>query len=102
MKSELFDLYNACWQSQCLPQDFGDALIITTYKKKGDRNVWGNHRGITLLSIAAKIMAEIMLNRLKTISEEVLPESQCGFRAGRATTNMIFTLRQLQEKAAEQ
>jgi len=32
----------------------------------------------------------------------VLPESLCGFRAGRSTTYMIFTLRQLQEKAIEQ
>ena len=36
------------------------------------------------------------------IAEEVLPESQCGFRAGRSTIDMIFTLRQQQEKAIEQ
>lgn len=47
-------------------------------------------------------MAEILLNILKTISEEMLPESQCGFRSGMATTDMIFAPRQLQEKAAEQ
>ncbi|KAJ8346851.1 hypothetical protein SKAU_G00282520 [Synaphobranchus kaupii] len=34
LKSELLDLYNACWQSQCLPQDFKDALIVTIFKKK--------------------------------------------------------------------
>ena len=43
-----------------------------------------------------------MLNRLKTISEQLLPESHCGFCAGRSTGNMTFTLRQLQEKAVEQ
>ena len=36
------------------------------------------------------------------MSESVLPESQCGFRAGRSTSGMIFTLHQLQEKAIEQ
>ena len=30
------------------------------------------------------------------------PESQCGFRAGRSTTDMIFAERQLQEKSREQ
>ena len=44
----------------------------------------------------------IVLNRLKIISEEVLIECQCGFRAGRSTADMIVTLRQLLEKAAEQ
>ncbi|CAE1166797.1 unnamed protein product [Acanthosepion pharaonis] len=32
----------------------------------------------------------------------VYPESQCGFRAGRSTVDMIFSLRQLQEKCREQ
>ena len=37
LKAQLLDLYNACWQKQLLPQDFKDALIVTIYKKKGDR-----------------------------------------------------------------
>ena len=48
------------------------------------------------------MLAKIMLNRLKTISEQLLPETQCSFHAGRSTADMIFTLRQLQEKAVEQ
>ena len=32
----------------------------------------------------------------------ILPESQCGFRGGRSTMDMIFTARQLQEKCCEQ
>lgn len=43
-----------------------------------------------------------LLYRLQKISEDVLPEGQSGFRAGRSTTDMIFTLRQLQEEAVEQ
>jgi len=85
-----------------LPQDFNDAIIVTIYKKKGERSECGNHRGISLLSVAGKMLAKIVLNRIRSISEDVLPESQYGFRAGRLTTDMIFTLRQLQEKASEQ
>ena len=102
LKEQLLSLYNACWENSSVPQDFKDALIVTIYKRKGERNDCGNHRGISLLAIAGKILAKIVLNRLKLLSEEVLPESQCGFRAGRSTTDMIFTLRQLQEKAIEQ
>ena len=44
-----------------------------------------------------------MLNRLAhRIADNFLPESQCGFRAGRGTTDVIFALRQIQEKCREQ
>lgn len=45
----------------------------------------------------------MLLNRLvPTIAENYLPETQCGFRANRGTTDMVFVLRQLQEKCREQ
>ena len=102
LKSELLKLFNLCLEKGSLPQDMKDALIVTIYKKKGERSDCGNYRGISLLSIPGKILAKMILNRLLNLSEEVLPESQCGFRAGRSTTDMIFTIRQLQEKAIEQ
>ena len=34
--------------------------------------------------------------------EELVPESQCGFRKDHGTTDMIFAARQLQEKCQEQ
>ena len=58
----------------------------------------GNYRGISLLSIAGKILARILLNRILPLAEEVLPESQCGFRPTRGTTDMVFVARLLQEK----
>ena len=39
--------------------------------------------------------------RLRRVAEEVLPDSQCGFRAGRGCADMIFCARQLMEKARE-
>nr|VZI44837.1 unnamed protein product [Spirometra erinaceieuropaei] len=61
-----------------------------------------NHRGIFFLNIAGKIFARILLNRLNIHLEQcLLPESQCGFRRHRGTTDMIFAARQLQEKCQE-
>ena len=57
----------------------------------------GNYRGIVLLSIARKILARVLLNRLLPPNEKILSESQCGFRSSRETTNMIFVARQIQE-----
>ena len=62
-----------------------------------------NYRGITLLSIAGKILARVLLNRLvPAVGDHHLPESQCGFRTNRGTTDMVFVPRQLQEKCREQ
>ena len=99
----LHSLLVCCWEQGTLPQDFRDAVIITLYKNKGVKSDCSNYRGITLLSIAGKILARILLNRLvPTIAQDNIPESQCGFRADRSTTDMVFVLRQLQEKCREQ
>ena len=80
-----------------------NAVFITLYKNKGKKSDCSYYRGITLLSIAGKIFACVLLNRLiLTIAEDHFPETQCVFRANRSTTDMAFVLRQLQEKCREQ
>ena len=70
---------------------------------KGDKALCGNSRGISLLSVAGKVLARVMLRRLLThVVDIVMPESQSGFRRGRGTTDMIFVARLLQEKCREQ
>jgi len=55
------------------------------------------------LSIAGKIMAHIILNRINSIiTPNILPETKCGFRGGRSAMDMVFNLRQIQEKCTEQ
>ncbi|KAI0235343.1 hypothetical protein LSAT2_014176, partial [Lamellibrachia satsuma] len=99
----LVQLFTIIWDSRSVPQDFKDASLVHIYKRKGDRAICDSHCGISLLCIADKILARIMLNRLAHhIADNVLPESQCGFRAGRGTTDMIFTMRQIPEKYREQ
>ena len=87
-----------------IPQEFKDATNIHLCKRKGNPQVCDNHRSISLLSIAGKILARVQLNRLNEHLEQsgALPESQCGFRKNRGTIDMIFTARQLQEKCQEQ
>ena len=38
LKTGLLELFNACWDTEGLPQDFKDAVIVTLYKKKGQRS----------------------------------------------------------------
>ncbi|XP_076031048.1 uncharacterized protein LOC143019264 [Oratosquilla oratoria] len=99
---QLHQLLIKIWTNEELPSDLRDSAIITIYKKKGERSECGNYRGISLLATAGKVLARIMNNRLKPLAEKILPETQTGFRPARGTTDMIFTLRQLQEKCREQ
>ncbi len=98
----LHELLLQCWEEGTVPQDMRDANIITLYKNKGDRSDCNNYRGISLLSIVGKVFARVVLYRLKVLAERVYPEAQCGFRSQRSTIDMIFSLRQLQEKCREQ
>lgn len=98
----LYELLCQCWAEGEVPQDMRDTKIVTLYKNKGERSDCNNYRGISLLSIVGKVYAKVLLARLQKLAEQVYPESQCGFRAGRSTADMIFSVRQLQEKCREQ
>ena len=43
---------------------------------------------ILLYVIVGKSSARIALKRLQKLAEQVFPESKCGFRAQRSTTNL--------------
>jgi len=98
----LFRVFTICWNRRCLPDDFRDTNIITLYKDKGGRRDCNNYRGISLLCIAGKVFARLLLPRVRQIADRILPESQCGFRPSRSASDMVFSLRQLQEKSVEQ
>ena len=98
----LHKLLCECWEEGAVPQDMRDAKIITLYKNKGERSDCNNYRGISLLSIVGKVYARVVLARLQKLADRVYPESQCGFRAKRSTIDMVFSIRQLQEKCREQ
>ena len=93
----LHSLLNSIWEEEDVAKESRNVTFVSLFKKRG------NYQGISLLSVAGKILARAILNRLTTnISEENLPEAQCGFRPNRSTTDMIFSVRQVQKKCIEQ
>ena len=54
-----------------------------------------------MLDIVGKVFAKVFHRRLQTVVEDVVPDSQCGFRRGRGYIDMIFCAGQLVEKARE-
>ena len=77
------------------------AGYIAPLPKSGDLADCSNWRGIMLLSVPGKLFARIIASRLQDYAEShgLLPEWQCGFRAGRSTIDMIFTIRMILESA---
>ncbi|KAK2168421.1 hypothetical protein NP493_1225g00001 [Ridgeia piscesae] len=74
--NRLHQLITNAWEVGSIPQAWKDASNLTIYKK-GDRTDCGNYRGISLLFMAGKIFARILLNRLSTyITPEVVPETE--------------------------
>ena len=104
MAEKLTELFHCMWRKEAIPQEFKDASIIHLYKGKGNPQVGDDHRGISLLPMAGRILANILLNRLNVHLDqtELISESQCGFIKDRGTTNMIFTARQFLDKGHEQ
>ena len=97
----LHEIVQEAWRTAEVPQDWKDGQLVTIFKK-GDRQLCGNYRGISLLSIPGKVFARVLLNRLSAHAEQILSEAQCGFRRGRGTVDMIFSVKQIQEKCVEQ
>ena len=105
MAEKLTELFHCImWMKEPIPQEFKDASIIHLYKRKRNPQVCDNHIGISLLSIAGKILTKLLLSRLNVHLDQkgLIPKSQCGFRKDRGTIDMIFTARQLQEKCQGQ
>lgn len=102
-QSKDWQIFQTILEQERIPKNLKDASIVHLYKRTGNRQSCDNHRGISLLSVSGKIIARIILNRLLSHLEDgILPESQCGFRAGRGTVDMIFATKQLQKKCQEQ
>lgn len=96
----LHQIVNRVWDEERVPEDWQMGLLIPIFKK-GARVECKNYRGICLLNVAYKVLAEILYSRLEIYAEEITGDYQCGFRRGRSTTDQIFTIRQIMEKAWE-
>src|SRR5699024_7177242 len=91
-------VFQVAWDSGEVPDDWRTGVVVPIFKK-GDKTECSNYRGITLLSLPGKIYAKLLESRVRVVVEPRIADEQCGFRPGRSTTDQVFTLRQVQERA---
>lgn len=94
----IYTLMKKVWSSTVVPSDWRDAQIVPILKN-GDLRSCDNWRDISLLDMLGKLCVCIVQDRLEQLDDDLLPESQCGFRKGRGCVDMIFAACQLIEKA---
>ena len=63
MVNLLHQLFSVVWHAELVPPQWREGLIVNLFKK-GDKEVPGNYRGITLLSVVGKVFCKILNNRL--------------------------------------
>jgi len=88
------------WSEEYAPEDWRKGELTVLYKK-GDIKDCKNYRGISLLSVAGKAFAWIVLRRMQKAVDKKLRENQAGFRGGRGCVDQIFSLKILMEKCLE-
>ena len=74
------------------PPDQWITNVIVPLPNKGDHSLMTNYRGITLMSIAAKVYNKILLSRIRDHIDLILRKDQAGFRPGRSCAQQIHIL----------
>ena len=95
----LCSLFNKIFESGHFPTKWSQALIIPVYKQGQIKNP-KNYRGISLLSCVGKVFTKLLNKRLSDWAEQndVMFDSQAGFRKGKSTVDHIFVLQGLISK----
>ncbi|BHF81512.1 hypothetical protein SprV_0802464300 [Sparganum proliferum] len=84
----------------CIPAEIFKSCVDTLAPRlheKGDKTRCENYRGISLIDVAAKIFAIVLLRRFQAVRDSRTRPNQAGFRAGRGCADQIFTLRRILE-----
>ena len=83
-----------------MPSEWTEATICRIFKK-GDKSECQNCRGISLLNVAYKILAQCIKDRLLRNMESIAGDDQSGFSPARRTTDQLFLLREIQAESYE-
>ncbi len=97
----LHAVLTAVWQFGNIPLDWKGGLVVPIWKGKGDRQDCKNYRGVTLLSVPGKVLAHLLLIRIRIHLLKLQRLEQSGFSPAESTIDRILALRVLVESRRE-
>ncbi|VDN10987.1 unnamed protein product [Dibothriocephalus latus] len=92
----LNEVIGQAWRDETVPDDWGLGILVPVHKK-GDKKKCENYRGISIIDMAAKILAIILFRRFQSVRDARTRPNQAGFRVGRGCVNQIFARRRVLE-----
>lgn len=100
MKEKLYEIIKDVWESEDMPEEWTEGIIVPVYKK-GSMVDPNNYRGITLLNAAYKVLTTLIQQELIKYTTDIVGEYQYGFRQGSSTTGALHVMNQICEKSYE-
>ena len=80
-------LLNLSFDMGVVPMDWRGACIVPLYRGKGDKCECSDSRGVSLLSVVAKLFGRVLIKRVRAGTECAIGKEQCVFRQGRGCMN---------------
>lgn len=91
-------ILHVCWRIREVLQDMKDAIMTFIKVKKIGVIATTTEDSLSLVLLVRHLDGSFSIT-LQVLAECVYPESQCSFCVGRSAIDIVFTLRQLQEKS---
>ena len=103
MTRSLWGLCRRVYEGERVPVEWMRVIKVPV-QKKGRGELYEDYRGVSLLSVAGKVLAKVMEVRLRLYCEErgMLSDCQFGFRKGRACRDALMVLLDVIENRGEE
>ena len=91
---ELLGLINRSWRNAEVPSSWRHSLIVPILKEGKPSSDPNSYRPVSLISGVSKVMEKMIARRLGWTTEKnnTLRDTQCGFRKGKSTEDLILKL----------
>ena len=88
----LTEVYNNCYDEGELINSMYEGVIKQVFKEKGDKEDLANWRPLTMLNVDYKILAKVLLNRMKLVAGKIVSLDQTCSVKGRDIRDGVFAI----------